>query len=680
MKPDFSGYASKAGLKCADGLTILAHAFKDKHGKKVPLVWQHMHNDPDMVLGHTVVEDRPDGTYVYGYFNDGPKAQQAKRMITNGDIDSMSVFARRLVKRGNEVVHGLLLEVSLVLAGANPGASIDNVSIQHSDGTIQDLDDEAIIYTGLELEHADKPNEGDDVAGKEGDKTLEDVYETLNEEQKNLVHYLVGQGVLEHSDTEDDEDEEDVDDKDKSEDKEDSDDSDDKSDDKDDKSKKDNSAKDKKDLKHDDLNTQENEMKHRVFDQTDELKGTHQGPTLSHSQIETIVNDAKKHGSLKDSFLSHAGDFGIDDIDLLFPDAKAISNTPEFLSRRMEWVSEVLTKTKHSPMPRIKSLVADITPDEARAKGYVKGTRKTEEVFGLLHRITTPTTIYKKQKLDRDDILDITDLDVVAWLKAEMRLLLEEELARAILLGDGRAVGHADKVKDPIGATEGAGIRSIANDDEMYAHQVQLSSGTSIEGRIDELVRARSFYRGSGQPTLFTTLPFLTDMLLHKDKMGRRVYTSIDDLASALMAGKIVTVEPMEGHQDIVGIYVNLSDYTLGTAAGGKISFFDDFDIDYNQEKYLLETRSSGALTKLKSAVVVRRAMGDLVTPTSPSFDGDTNTITIPTKTGVDYQIEGETKTGDVVIDKDTVVTAVPQSGYDFPTGVTTNWTFVYTP
>lgn len=677
MKADFSGYASKAGLKCADGLTILAHAFKDKDGQKVPLIWQHMHDDPDMVLGHAIVEDRPDGTYVYGFFNEGPKAQQAKRMLKHGDIDSMSVFARRLVKRGQEVVHGVLHEVSLVLAGANPGALIENVSVQHGDGLYTELDDEAIIYTGLQLEHSDDTDDeegDDDMAETKEKRTWQDIYDTLDKDQEALLQHVLGASVLQQSDDteEDDADEDDsVEDTDTDEaDEDDSEGSD----------NEDQDADDDSDVQHDALNNQETEMTHTVFDKDlkhNALDG--KGSVLSHSQIQTIFRDVKKYGTAKESFLAHAGEFGIDDIELLFPDAKAISNTPEFISRRMEWVADVLGSTKHAPFSRIKTLAADITPDEARARGYVKGSLKKEEVFGLLRRITTPTTVYKKQKLDRDDILDITEINVVVWLKAEMRLMLEEELARAILIGDGRDAMDPDKIKDPAGSNEGAGIRSIANDNSIYAHHVTLTSGTNVEARIDELIRARSNYRGSGTPVFYTTLSFLTDMLLHKDKVGRRVYSSVADLASALLASKIVTVEPMEGHQDIVGIYVNLADYTVGTDAGGQVSFFDDFDIDYNQEKYLLETRTSGALTKLKSAVVVRRPIGTIVTPQGPSFDSATNKLTIPTVTGVVYTNDiGDTLTGVVTITEDVTVTAAPAEGYDFPTGVTTTWPFSF--
>lgn len=686
MKPDFSGWASKAGILCTDGRTILAHAFKGNHGTKVPLLWNHMHDDPEYVLGHAVIEDRPEGTYVQGFFNKTPKAIATKQALQHGDLDSLSVFANKLIQKGTEVVHGVIKEVSLVLAGANAGAKIENVALAHGDGTTTELDDEAVITMGLQLEHADSSDDDD---AEFDDETVAEVYNSMNSEQQELLHYMVSE-ALQHSDEDDTSEDEEDDDADSEENEDDTDsnseendDDSENSDDEDNESDEDDETNDDDadEVQHSDTNNQENDMTHRVFDQN-ATGGTGNDAgkkTLSHSELKTIIDDAKKPGmTLASSFLAHAGDYGIDDIDFLFPDAKAISNTPEFLSRRMEWVSGVIDGTRHTPFSRLKSIVADITADEARAKGYVTGEEKTEEVFNLLRRVTTPTTVYKKQKLDRDDILDITDIDVVAWLKAEMRLMLEEEIARAILIGDGRAVNHADKIKDPAGATEGAGIRSIYRDHNMYAHQVELTSGISVPDRIKELIRARVNFRGSGTPKFYTTLSFLTDMLLHEDKIGHRVYKDKSDLASALMVSDIVTVEPMEEVQELVGIFVNLADYSVGTDKGGQISFFDDFDIDYNQEKYLLETRMSGALVRLKSAVVVTREIGIKATPTQPSFNSATNTITIPSITGVTYQIEDVDVTGTEVITEDTVVNAVPATGYYFPTGTTVSWTYTF--
>ena len=670
-KPDFSGYATKNDLKCSDGRTIKSGAFKHQHKVKVPLVWQHQSNDHQNILGHAILEDRTDGVYAYGFFNKTATGKNAKALVQHGDISALSIWANKLKQKAGDVLHGAIREVSLVLTGANPGAFIDYVNLAHSDGE----DDEAIIYTGLPHEHSDLPDsledeedpdedeledveenldeELDDIEPSEpvvqhkdqgdknmatdtketDDKTVKDVFETLNEEQKNVVYFMIGEALEEAGAKHSDEDEDD----------------------------------DDNSLAHASYEEGFN-MARNVFEQNGVAP---EGQTLSHAQMEDIVKDAQKVGSFKDAFLAHADEYGIEDIDFLFPDAKNINNTPQFISRRMEWVSDVMTGTKHSPFSRVKSIVADITADEARAKGYVKGTMKKDEVIKLLRRITNPTTIYKKQKLDRDDMLDITDLDVVAFLKAEMRLMLEEEIARAILLGDGREYGDEDKIDEEA-------IRPIAKDHTMYSHSVTLTSNADTKDQIEALIRARANYRGTGAPVFFTTQPFLVDMLLDKDKMGRRLYESQAALASALMVSKIVTVEAMEQEADIVGIMVNLADYTIGADKGGELGMFDDFDIDFNQHKYLIETRISGALTKPKSAVIIKRAEGTLVTPVSPSFDGDTNTITFPATAGVIYQIEGIPFEGTEVITETTDVTAVADTGYSFPHGSITNWTFSF--
>lgn len=636
MKADFSGYATKSGIRCSDGRTILSDAFKDQDGARVPLVWQHGHSDIENVLGHAILENRKDGVYAYGFFNETDKADHARSAVKHGDVNAMSIYANKLVQSQGIVKHGAIREVSLVVSGANPGALIDNVYIRHSDEHVETIDDEAIIYTGLTLSHADDGGEETQEENKmaDNDRTVKDVFDEFSEEQKNVVYFMIGQALEDAETAPDDE------------------------------------------LEQADLSdylTHEEgfNMINNVFEMAKNDGRLDGEATLSHSQIQTIVQDASKHGSLKDSFLSHAQEYGIENIDLLFPDAKAISNTPEFLSRRMEWVSEVLTGTKHSPFTRIKSVHADITADAARAKGYVKGNMKKEEIFKLLQRKTTPTTIYKKQKLDRDDVLDITDLDVVAWLKGEMRLMLDEEIARAVLLGDNRSFGDPDKIDEDH-------IRPIAKDDDMYAHQVTLPEGMSTTDQIEFLIRSRAAYKGSGLPTLFTTQGFLTDMLLVKDKVGRGLFDNQEQLASKLMVSKIVTVEVMEEYDDVVAIYVNLADYTIGTDAGGQVSMFDDFDIDFNQMKYLSETRMSGALTKAKSAIVVKRVPGEAVNPEAPSFNGATNTITIPTVTGLIYTIEGIEVTGEEVISSDTEVQAKPAAGYYIPAGKTTNWTYVY--
>ena len=655
MKADFSGYATKNDLLCTDGRTIKGGAFRHQDQNRVPLVWQHQHNEPGNVLGHAILENRRDGVYAYGFFNESPSAKEARELIRHGDINALSIHANGLKQQGKNVLHGNIREVSLVLAGANPGAFIDNINISHGDDTVT-LEDEAVIYTGLEidtendLDHAEKTassetsetptssTSGDTVAENENsEKTVKDVFNSMTEEQKTVVYFMIGK-ALENSDED--------------------------------------SSDDEDSARHYDVDTET--ITHAIEEGFQNMTNVFEQnaasdtpKSLSHAQVQAIVNDAQRCGSFKEAFLHHADQYGFDQIDVLFPDAKSLANSPEMLARRTEWVSTVLSGTKHSPFSRIKSVVADITADDARARGYVKGNLKKDEIVKLLKRTTEPTTIYKKQKLDRDDAIDITDLDVVAWLKSEMRLMLDEELARAILIGDGRDASSDDKIDEER-------IRPIAKDNDMYAHRVTLTGPETTEEIIEKLIRARSNYRGSGQPVLFTTLPFLTDMLLVKDKIGRRQYDSMSALSSALMVSKIETVEVMEQHPDVVAIFVNLSDYTIGSTKGGEVSMFDDFDIDYNQQKYLIETRVSGALTKPKSAVVVLRPEGTPATPVSPSFDGSTNTISIPTTTGVDYLIDGIKVTGDVVITKDTDVEAVAAPGYTLTPGSTTHWNFVY--
>ena len=655
MEPDFSGYATKSGLRCSDGRTIMPGAFSEQSGDRVPLVWQHGHGDPMNVLGHAQLEERPDGIYAYGYFNTTESANQAKSLVEHGDIVAMSIHANKLVEKSKNVLHGKIREVSLVLSGANPGALIDNVNIRHSDGDIEERDDEAIIYTGekLSLTHAESSDnnansnseENDMATNNSSDKTVQDVFDDMTEEQKNVVYFMIGTALEEAGVSEED----------------------------DEPTKSVSQSSDGTPF----ISHKEAfEMTRNVFEMAnsgsfgESLEHSNTSKSLSHSEVSSIVNEAKKVGSFKEAVLNHADEYGIENIDVLFPDARAISNNPDFIQRRTEWVAKVMSSIKKSPFSRIKTIHADITADEARARGYIKGNLKKEEVIKLLKRKTDPTTIYKKQKLDRDDILDITDLDVVAWLKAEMRIMLDEEIARAILIGDGRSSVSDDKIDEDK-------IRPIANDDALYAHPVTVNDAATPTEIIEQLIRARGNYRGSGQPTLFTTLPFLTDMLLLKDSLGRRLYTSKEALASELMAKEIVEVEVMED-TDILGIYVNLNDYTAGADRGGEISMFDDFDIDYNQNKYLIETRMSGALTKPMSAIVVKKVPGELVSPVSPSFDSASNTITIPTTTGVEYTIDGEVVTGDVEILETTEVVAKPASGYSFNSGAVSNWTFVY--
>ena len=558
MDYDFGGWATRNNLKCSDGRVIMKDAFKSNDGQKVPLVWNHQHNDVNEVLGHAVLENRDDGVYAYCSLNDSDSGQTAKELIKHGDVNSLSIYANQLKQKSNQVIHGNIREVSLVLAGANPGAFIDSI-IMHG----EESDEEAVIYNdaeGLELSHADKPEqikEEPKMADKPAEeKTVKDVFDTLTEEQKTVVYAIIGQ-ALEDAGVGDETDDE-----------------------------------------------EEPDMKHNVFDQD-----TQQENTLSHDAMETILNDGKRYGSLKESFLAHAGDYGIDNIDYLFPDAQTMNNMPEFIQRDMGWVSTVMNGVHHTPFSRIKSVFADITEDEARARGYMKGKLKKEEVFSLLKRTTTPTTIYKKQKLDRDDVIDITDFDVVAWLKSEMRMMLDEEIARAILIGDGRLSSSDDKINEQ-------NIRPIYNDAELYTIQVKVTVASTAtdddkaKAVIKAAVKARKDYKGSGNPTFFTTEDFLTDALLLEDTLGHRMYKTAAEVASAMRVSNIVTVPVMEGQKgvgngDLIGIIVNLNDYNVGADKGGAVNMFDDFDIDYNQQKYLIETRCSGALTKPKSAIAI---------------------------------------------------------------------------
>jgi Phage capsid family len=691
-KPDFSGWATKAGLKCSDGRTIMPDAFKHQDQATVPLVWQHNHNTPDNVLGHAVLENRTEGVYAYGYFNDTPHGVNAKTLVQHGDIASLSIYANGLVEKSKQVFHGIIRELSLVLSGANPGALIDNITLAHADGDMVTLEDEAVIYTGLELIHANRGTSGssdtavlDDeetVSHADGVKTVQEIYDGMTDEEKDVVHYMVGAalenatqtlGDVTHSDDETPEDEaedgEEASDGEEAEDGEDSADSEESS-----------------DVEHTGVTNNEEEgrrMTRNVFEQQDgEGNSEKEHLALSHDAIDGIVADAKKVGSLKEAVEAYAFKHGIDNIDVLFPDARSVTDTPDFDSRRIEWVAGVIDGTRHSPFSRIKSIVADLTFDEARAKGYIKGSLKKEEFFGVSKRTTSPSTVYKKQKLDRDDILDITDFDVVVWLKAEMRLMLDEELARAILIGDGRAIDNDDKIKDPAGAFDGSGIRSILYDHDLYAATITVDDTAEPTAVVDAIISAMGFYKGSGSPTFYTTLPTLTSLILARDTQGHRLWKTPAELASEMGVGSIVTVEPMESEADVIGIIVNLRDYTVGADKGGEVNFFDDFDIDYNQYKYLLETRISGALTRIRSALVIKRAgAGDvLVAPEKPAFDG--TAVTVATTTGVTYK----NRETDAVLVHGTPVTLAPgesltvvgfpTAGHYFANNVNDEWTF----
>lgn len=648
MEADFSGYATRTGIKCSDGKVIMPNAFKLQHKARVPLVWQHGHNDPGNVLGHAVLENRPDGVYAYGYFNKSANAAIARESVRHGDITNLSIYANNLTKQGPNVQHGSIREVSLVFAGANPGAFIDNVYLSHSDGPDEIVESEAIIYNDQEIIHADAgtppaQTQGVTVAtDTDNEKTVQDVVDEMTEEQKNVLYFLVGSAAEDASEGFDEDD-----------------------------------TVQQADFTEALMHYQEGilEMTKNVFENGANSAGNNAGSaeeTLSHSQIKEIISDAERMGSLKDSILAHAQTYGIQNIDVLFPDAKNIASSPDVIGRRTEWVASVLSGATHSPFSRIKSTAVDITAEEARAKGYVKGNLKKEEIIKLLKRVTTPTTVYKKQKLDRDDMVDITDLDVVAWLKAEMRVMLDEELARAILIGDGREPDDEDKIDEDH-------LRPIAYDDAMYAHPVTLPAEVKPEDIIESVIRARVHYKGTGTPTFYTTDAILTDLLLLKDKVDRRLYETEESLAAQLRVAKIVPVEVMESTPDIVGIVVNIADYRLGADKGGQISMFDDFDIDYNQHKYLIETRLSGALTKPKSAVVIKRTPGNQVIPKSPSFDSAKNTITFPVVEGVIYTVNGTPRTGTLVISETTDVESSPAPGYSFPHNINTDWVFTYT-
>lgn len=581
---DFSGWATRNDLKCSDGRVIRRDAFKHDDGIKVPLVWNHQHNDPRNVLGHAWLENRPEGVYTYGFFNDSESGEIGKILVKHGDICALSIYANQLQQRGCDVLHGEIREVSLVHAGANPGAFIDSM-LKHG----EDSDDEAIIYTGMPLylshsdadkqedkaddgekkETSEKKDEPEKKTDSDEEKTVADVINSMTEEQKNVMYAMIGQAM-------------------------------------DDQGESDPESEDNND---DDSKGGTNTMKHNVFDKDDRQKENvlvhSDGSEVSSEEISTIFGDIKRYGSLKDSVLAH----GIDNVDYLFPDAQTLTNTPEFIQRDTGWVKKVMSGVHHTPFSRIKSIFADITEDDARAKGYFKGKLKKEEVFGLLKRTTTPTTVYKKQKMDRDDVVDITDFDVVAWLKSEMRMMLDEELARAYLIGDGRLASSDDKINEQ-------NIRPILKDEELYTIQatVSVQSSATEDDKAREFIRtaikARKNYKGSGQPTLYTTEDILTDCLLLTDTTGRDLYTDVAQLAKKLRVKEIVTVPVMEGVNGknggaLMGIIVNLADYNVGADRGGAVNMFDDFDIDYNQQKYLIETRCSGALIKPYSAIAL---------------------------------------------------------------------------
>ena len=622
MVYDFGGYATRNDLRCSDGRTIRRDAFKDCDGITVPLVYQHNHKDVPAVLGHALLENRDDGVYCYCAFNDTDSGKNAKELVKHGDIKSLSIYANQLQEKAGSVIHGLIREVSLVLAGANPGAFIDTLSISHSDD--EGMIEEAMIYPDIddeleELSHADSEKEDSEDDSEEGSgQTIKDVIDSMTPLQKKVLYYLVGKAggagegetegeekSVQHSDEDPEEEsdnEETVEDVVNT-----------------------MSDKQKKVMyfligKAQESNTEKGEkdmaVTHNAFEdaQKDYVGAVDSENTLTHSEMTEIIKDGKRMGSLKESFIAHAADYGIEQIDWLFPEPKATSDKPEFISRRMEWVSTVIGGVSRSPFSRIKSMFADIREDEARAKGYIKGHLKKEEVFSLLKRSTTPTTIYKKQKLDRDDIADITDFDVVAWIKGEMRIMLDEEIARAILVGDGRLASDDDHIPEE-------NVRPIWKEADLFCIKTEVTVGDTDDETAKNFIRtcikSRKDYRGSGNPTLFTTEDMLTDLLLLEDSIGHKLYKTEAELATALRVSKIVTVPVMENltrqvtksgsayTNTLKGIIVNLNDYKVGADKGGSINMFEDFDIDYNQEKYLIETRISGCLVKPFSAIVL---------------------------------------------------------------------------
>lgn len=623
MKCDFQGWATRNNIRCADGKTIRQNAFKDQNGKRVPLVWQHRHDSPENVLGHAILENREDGVWAYCNFNDTENAKHCRELVKHGDISSLSIWANHLTMNRGDVLHGIIREVSLVLAGANPGATILSPVLEHGEEDTT----EATIYTGMGLElggevpeiveHSDeeealekKESESEEIrheddgpeetiedvinsmsedeknamsfiiatvvnkdnlddkivasaftASEKGKDSLLDVYNKMSEKKKNVIFHIAGMMAEEENQNE---------------------------------SKNDNSKEEEKEMN----------LEHRnVFEESEE-------EVIVHSEdIRLAISEGKKYGSLKESFIAH----GIENIGELFPEAKnPDGNIPVFIQRPTGWVPKVMGGVHHTPFSRIKSMFADITGDDARAKGYMKGNLKKEEVFSLLKRTTPPTTIYKKQKLDRDDVIDITDFDVIAWIKAEMRMMLDEEIARAILVGDGRLASSDDKID------EGC-IRPVWKDAELYTIKVRVPTTASedaddkVKNQIRAIIKARKNYRGSGEPTLFTTEDWLTDALLLEDGVGRPLYDDVNKLATKLRVKEIVTVPVMENltreeggiTYGLVGLVVNLKDYNVGADKGGAVNMFDDFDIDYNKMIYLIETRCSGALTVPYSAMAI---------------------------------------------------------------------------
>lgn len=596
---DFSGWATRNNIKCSDGRTIMKDAFKQNDGQKVPLVWNHQHNDPSEILGHALLENRDDGVYAYCKFNDTESGQTAKSLVMNGDVDKLSIYANKLKSQMNNVVHGCIREVSLVLAGANPGAYIDSVIVHgegadaeeevviYNDGEISlseedDNDDSEEILNNEEIEHSDDTNKEKEDSTKmdeKKEKTVQEVIDTMNEEQKNAMYAVVGQALKDKANGEEG-----------------------------DEANKENGG--------------EETMKHNVFD------NDNKDEVLQHSEIiAEAMADGKKYGSLRESFIQHAAINNIQNLDKLFPDATELYKEPKMIEKDNSWVAKVMNSVKHTPFSRVKTTFGRMNEETARAKGYIKGNKKANIALAVLNRVTTPTTVYIKNEIDRDDVIDITNFDVVAWQKREMRKQLDKELALAMLLGDGRDVSDQNKINEQ-------NIRPVVSDDAMYTIKYTVTKGkdytqegnsysdndSRTKGIIRAAIRSRKDYKGSGTPTFFTTEDVLTDMLLIEDQNGRRIYNNINDLATALRCKEIVTIPEMEAeaYKDIYGIIVNMADYTAGADKGGSVNMFDDFDIDYNQMKYLIETRMSGALTVPYSAIVLKKEASQAESHTEP--------------------------------------------------------------
>lgn len=594
MDYDFSGWATKNNIKCSDGRTIMKDAFIDDDGLKVPLVWNHQHDDPNEVLGHALLENRDDGVYAYCKFNDTESGKTAKSLVLNGDVDKLSIYANKLKSKSGFVTHGCIREVSLVLAGANPGAYIDSIIVHSDDG---EEEEEGTIYTEesitIKEKSDDKSDENSETKEGEktmnsneenlqhsdgGEKTVAEVFDSLTDEQKDVVYAIIGEAV--------------------------------------------ESVKNGEDI--DEEGEDEDNMKHNVFDNNNDDE------VLVHSEIiSDAIADAKRFGSMRESFMAHAEEAGIDwselnDYSVLFPDAHNIDREPRMIEKDNSWVAKVMGKVKHSPFSRVKTTFGRLTEDTARAKGYIKGTKKVNIQMAFLNRVTTPTTVYIKNDIDRDDVVDITDFDIVAWQKKEMRKQLDKELALAMLLGDGRDVSDPHKINEQ-------NIRPVVKDNDMYTIKYTVTEGQDYKitgnsfsendsiakGIIRAAIKARKNYKGSGRPTFYTTEDVLTDLLLIEDQNGRIIYDSIDKLATALRVDEIVTIPEMENYTDMYAVIVNLNDYTAGADKGGSVNMFDDFDIDYNQMKYLMETRMSGALTVPYSAIVLKKAGDNTSTPSN---------------------------------------------------------------